>query len=181
LGPTKNRLNLEMAFLFRPNRYSCVGAALGMISVFFLTWIRVPEETRVFIGRQTFSQGALELLKWTLPFHFNWGFADLVIHGAVVWHLPLLVFLLGTVMAFVTPLGGIFQIGGLAAFTITFIFPTSIGFRWYLDVGFYVALFSAAFVMLAWRMRADYALGNRTVRNTSRVAAILPRTVGLQR
>jgi hypothetical protein len=181
LGLKMNRLTREIAFLFRPNRYSFVGAALGMISVFFLTWIRVPESTRVFIGRQSFSSGALDLLQWTLPFRYNWSYADMVIHGASAWHLPLLVFLLGTVIALVTPVGGFFQIGGLAAFTLMFVFPYSFGYRWYLDVGFYVALISTAIVIQTWRMQADYALGNRTVRNTSRVAAILPRTVGLQR
>lgn len=176
MGLTKDRLMSEIALLFRPNRYSWVGAALGMISVFFLTWIYVPN-----FGGISFSHVVPEGLKWALPFHANWSFADLVIHGAVALHLPLLLFLLGTVMAFVTPLGGIFQIGGLVAFTGTFISQIYDGFDWYFDVGFYVALISTVFVMLAWRMRSDYALGNRTVRDTSRVAAILPHTVGLQR
>ena len=175
---TKNRLISEMALLFRPNRYSWVGAALGMISVFFLTWIHVPPSWYK-IGR-SLSPGAYDIVKWTLPFHVNWSYADLLVHGAVALHLPLLLFLLGTVIAFITPLGGILQIGGLAGFASSFIYPIYDGFDWYFDFGFYVALFSAAFVMLAWRMRTDYASGNRTVRNTGRVAALLPYAVGLQ-
>ena len=174
---TKNRLISEMALLFQPNRYSWVGAAMGLFSVFFLTWICVPPWWQGW----SWSPEAYEALKWNLLFHTNWSYADLVIHAPVALHLPLFLFLIGTVMAFVTPLGGIFQIGGLAGFTGMFISHVYYGYYWYFDAGFYVALISAAFVILAWRMRSDYALGNRTVRNTSRVAAILPRTVGLQR
>lgn len=175
-GLTKNKLKSGIVFLFRPNRCAWVGAALGLISIFFLTWIHVPRLWFFSIGF-SIPHGA----EWAVLFHSNWSYADLIIHGNVALHLPLLLFLLGTVMAFATPLGGIFQIGGLAAFTGTFFSLNYDGFDWFFDVGFYVALFSAAFVMLAWPMRSDYALGNRTVRNTSRVAAILPRTVGLQR
>jgi len=177
---TKNMLTGKMALLFRPNRYSWVGAALGMISIFFLTWVHVLPMPRFVVGR-SISPGALDLVKWTLPFHVNWSYADLLVHGAIALHLPLLLFLIGTVMAFVTPLGGILQIGGLAWFASSFINPIYDGFDWYFDMGFYVALLSAAFMMLTWRMRTDHALGNRAVLNTGRVAAIQPHIVGLQR
>ena len=175
---TKNRLISEMALLFRPNRYSWVGAALGMISIFFLTWIYVPPSWMM--GR-SLSPDAYDIVKWSLPFHANWSYADLLVHGAIALHLPLLLFLIGAVLAFVTPLGGILQIGGLAWFASSFIYPIYDGFDWYFDIGFYVALLSAAFVMLAWRMRTDHALGNRAVLNTGRVAAIQPHIVGLRR
>jgi len=174
----KNRLISEMALLFRPNRYSWVGAALGMISVLFLTWIYVPPTWM--LGR-SLTPAAYDIVKWTLPFHSDWSYADLLVHGAVALHLPLLLFLIGTVMAFVTPLGGILQIGGLAWFASSFINPIYDGFDWYFDMGFYVALFSSAFVMCAWRMRTDHALDNRAVLNIGRVAAIQPHIVGLQR
>lgn len=182
----EGKIAREIKSLFKLSRYSWIGASIGVVSILFFTWIYVPHNW--WIGRGI-SEEVANQLRWTFPFHAQWSFADLLVHGAPEISVPLLFFLIGTIVAFVTPMGGVIQAGSLAAYMggyISQIFVRSYmsnyaGYGVYLGVGSLLALVSVYCVLSAWRISADYPLRNMKLRSTARLVALLPRTVGLQR
>lgn len=142
---------------FGSNKYCWIGATIGMASIFLFDWIHLTDPVR--------THWPFALQYWAPDPYVD--FSDLIGRpGAFI-------FLVGTVLACVSYLGGLVQTAG---FALILVYKESVG-HWpyansHLELGFYLALVSVFFVLVGWGLR----LKNGQVRAYhSRLAAMSPR------
>jgi len=142
------------------NKYCWIGATIGIVSMVAFNWIHtVPPQN-------------LHIHWWLRDvIQFDWlsSFGDLLSREVP----GMLLFLLGTILAFVTFLSGIVQGLGIAWFLASYHPGNGIsGWNTHFELGFYLALASVFIVLMGWGLR----LSRGPVRmNISRLAALSPR------
>ena len=161
-----------------PNKYSTAGAAVGLIAV-LLPWVRVEYPFRPVtppVGMELPMQFLFGIQEFTLL-----DLMTTAVIASVATYCVL--FLVGTLMAFVSPIGAVPQMIGLTGFALVYgttdltspmgvVFPGP-----FLGLGFWLGVASAAIVIQA-PMRSMLASNNgKPVRMLGRFAALSPRTI----
>ena len=161
-----------------PNKYSTAGAAVGLMAI-LLPWMRVE-----YPFRPVAPPGGVEF-----PMRFLFGIQEFTLLDlmttAVIASVATycLLFVAGTLVAFVSPIGAVPQIIGLTGFALVYgttnltspmgvVIPDPI-----LGLGFWLGMASAVIVIQA-PMRSMLAANNgKPVRMLGRFAALSPRTI----
>ena len=158
------------SFYSRPNAQCAIGAMVGLAAI-VLPWIREVN------SRITVIPPASQRFYWMEVY---WNGLDLVIsHVLSHYSLYLLLFVLGTIAALFTPLGGIAQVAGLLGFALTFRFFNS-GLLSYspvnehLSIGYFAAILSTVLVITSSMSAIRNSNGGRPTRALSRFAAVCP-------
>jgi len=166
---------------FRPTDVSVIAGGIGLLSLAmpWMVWTFRSNWNPVPMG------GATQI--WSPYFRMEWGFFDLASNPS--YEFFLLMFLVGTMLVFVTSIGGLLQAVGL----VGFIFEFRSGPDWFVSTnqlenyrnslqlgsGYYVALFAVLLVLFIGRQYAWFRSGTRFVPSVGRIAALNPHSVGL--
>jgi len=163
-----------------PNWLSIIGAALGLLSVFF-AWI--IGDARMIMHNPISSNGIEDPRALVGPY---WFILDLIQRSTADMAMYGTLFLIGTVLAVATPLGGIAQATGLIGVILTYnsaenAFTTHLMSHAAFGAGYYLALLSTLLTIYSLKPPIPAIQGSRHVRVIGRVTAMSPRSTGLQR
>lgn len=160
-------------YFSRPNPQCTVGALFGILS-FSLTWIQ------------------MSVPSWYLHFHYydpNYNLFEVILVSPPEMSFYCLLFLIGSIVAIITPLGGIAQSCGLLGFILSLRYFAT-GYEWSawsrlyeysysldapnLGAGYFLAVTSCVLVITSVNSVISSANGGRPVRALSRFAALTP-------
>lgn len=163
-----------------PNWLSVIGAVLGLLSV-FLVWI--IGDARMIMHNPMSSNGVEGPRALVGPY---WFILDLIQRSTPDMAMYGILFLIGTVLAVVTPLGGIAQAAGLIGVILTYnsaesSFTTHLTSHAVFGAGYYLALLSTLLTIYSLKPPIPAIQGSKHVRVIGRVTAMSPRSTGLQR
>jgi hypothetical protein len=130
------------------NILSLVGGAIGLLAAFILPWVVSYNGSSIF-----FQPSLTDLMTAPTERAYGWFFAT---QFGTIFFLGGILSIIGAVISFVTPLGGMPQIAGWVMFfyAINPMLGTHIGhpgilYTHYLGLGFWIALIAGVLCMLA--------------------------------
>lgn len=157
------------AFYSMPNTQSGIGAFIGLMSL-SLIWV----SRWGIVGSFSMPAG--------LPFHFHMQFTifDLMNHAGHDAALFGGLFVIGTIVALASPIGGVFQGIGLIGIAFEMDSLLSVGLHLSMGPGYFVALVST-FTVLTSVSAIRSANGGKPARTVSRFAALSPGSMSVFR
>ena len=165
-----------------PNPQSIAGATLGLVAAFQVWLTREP----LFIGPiPRISDDELRDIIHRMLMPEDFDLLQVIAGDALGMGFFCLVFLLGTLLAFLSPLGAFLQVFGILGFALSVgtydpvIYPTSWDAvdGWSLGFGYVLGVVSTLIVLQSPVRAMLAANGGRPVRMLGRFAALSPRTI----